>query len=44
MGFSLDEKHVRRTGLDYWAKVDLHVWDSLEELKQAAAPARSSGT
>ena len=29
---------VRRTGLDYWAKVDLHVWDSLEELKQAAAP------
>lgn len=38
LGFSLDEKHVRRTGLDYWAKVDLHVWDSLEELKQAAAP------
>ena len=35
LGFSLDEKHVRRTGLDYWAKVDLHVWDSLEELKQA---------
>lgn len=29
---------MRRTGLDYWAKVDLHVWDSLEELKQAAAP------
>ncbi len=38
LGFSLDEKHVRRTGLDYWAKVDLHVWDSLEELKQAADP------
>lgn len=36
LGFSLDEKHVRRTGLDYWAKVDLHVWDSLEELKQTA--------
>ena len=35
LGFSLDEKHVRRTGLDYWAKVDLHVWDSLEELKHA---------
>ena len=29
---------MRRTGLDYWAKVDLHVWDSLEELKQAADP------
>lgn len=26
LGFGLDEKYVRRTGLDYWAKVDLHVW------------------
>lgn len=38
LGFSLDEKHVRRTGLDYWANVDLHVWESLEDLKQAASP------
>lgn len=38
LGFSLDEKHVRRTGLDYWKHVDLHLWDSLEELEQAAAP------
>lgn len=38
LGFSLEEKHVRRTGLDYWEKVDLHVWDSLEELQQAASP------
>ena len=38
LGFSLDEKHVRRTGLDYWAKVDLCVWESLEELQQAADP------
>lgn len=44
LGFSLDEKHVRRTGLDYWAKVDLHVWDSLEELSRRQPPARSSGT
>lgn len=36
LGFSLDEKHVRRTGLDYWAKVDLRVWDSLEELREQA--------
>lgn len=26
LGFSLDEKHVRRAGLDYWPHVDLHVW------------------
>lgn len=38
LGFSLDEKHVRRTGLDYWKHVDLHLWDSLEELMQAAEP------
>lgn len=33
LGFSLDDKHVRRTGLDYWQDVDLHVWDSFEDLK-----------
>jgi tRNA (cytidine/uridine-2'-O-)-methyltransferase len=39
LGFSLDDKHVRRTGLDYWHQVDLRVWDSFEELQAAAAPA-----
>lgn len=38
LGFSLDEKHVRRTGLDYWPHVDLHLWDSLEDLEAAADP------
>ena len=38
LGFSLDEKHVRRTGLDYWAKVDLHVWDTIEDLQASAEP------
>lgn len=37
LGFSLDEKHVRRTGLDYWPHVDLHLWNSLEELEASAA-------
>lgn len=41
LGFSLDEKHVRRTGLDYWPHVDLHLWDSLEELEAAAEPGAS---
>ncbi len=27
LGFSLDEKSVRRSGLDYWNSVDLHLWD-----------------
>lgn len=39
LGFSLDEKHLRRTGLDYWKHVDLQLWDSLEDLRATAAPA-----
>ncbi len=38
LGFSLDEKHLRRTGLDYWHHVDLHLWDTLDELCAAADP------
>ncbi len=38
LGFSLEEKYVRRTGLDYWKHVNLQLWDSLEELEAAAAP------
>jgi len=26
LGFSLDDKHVRRAGLDYWPRVRLRVW------------------
>ncbi len=38
LGFSLEEKYVRRTGLDYWKHVPLQLWDSLEELEAAAEP------
>ena len=38
LGFSLDEKHLRRTGLDYWKHVDLKLWDNLDELRNAANP------
>ena len=31
IAFDIDEKAVRRAGLDYWHKLDLHVWDSVEE-------------
>jgi tRNA (cytidine/uridine-2'-O-)-methyltransferase len=36
LGFSLDDAQVRRAGLDYWAEVDLRVWDSLEALRESA--------
>jgi tRNA (cytidine/uridine-2'-O-)-methyltransferase len=38
LGFSLDDKYVRRTGLDYWSRVDLRLWDSFEDLTAAAEP------
>ena len=41
LGFSIDDRQLKRAGLDYWKEVDVHVWDSLEELRasaDAAAP------
>ena len=32
LGFSLDEKHLRRAGLDYWDKVHAATWASFGEL------------
>jgi tRNA (cytidine/uridine-2'-O-)-methyltransferase len=31
LGFELDEKHLRRAGLDYWKDLDLEVHDSYED-------------
>lgn len=33
LGFSLDEREVRRAGLDYWEHVDLRLWPSWEALE-----------
>lgn len=35
LGFSLDDKYVKRTGLDYWQEVDLYVWENFAELEAA---------
>lgn len=35
LGFSLDEKEVRRAGLDYWPRVDPRVWPSWEAFEAA---------
>jgi tRNA (cytidine/uridine-2'-O-)-methyltransferase len=36
LGFSLEDKQVRRAGLDYWKDVEVQVWDCLEDLQNAA--------
>jgi tRNA (cytidine/uridine-2'-O-)-methyltransferase len=38
LGFSLEDKYVRRTGLDYWQDVKLQVWKSFDELRASADP------
>jgi len=32
LGFSIDDRQLKRAGLDYWDSVDLHLWQSLDEL------------
>lgn len=32
LGFSLDNKHLKRAGLDYWDLLDIYYYDSFEEL------------
>jgi tRNA (cytidine/uridine-2'-O-)-methyltransferase len=31
LGFKIDDKHLKRAGLDYWGFVDLHVHNSWEQ-------------
>lgn len=35
LGFSIDDKQVKRAGLDYWKDVDLKTWESWEELAES---------
>src|SRR2546430_14695516 len=35
LGFSLEDRQLKRAGLDYWDDVDLKVWDSLDALLKA---------
>ena len=35
LGFSFEDRHLKRAGLDYWDEVDVRRWDSFAELKRA---------
>jgi tRNA (cytidine/uridine-2'-O-)-methyltransferase len=37
LGFSLDEREVKRAGLDYWEHVDLRVWPDWEAFEAQLA-------
>ena len=35
LGFSLDERQVKRAGLDYWPHIDLRVWPGWDAFERA---------
>ncbi|MCI5144203.1 MAG: tRNA (cytidine(34)-2'-O)-methyltransferase [Candidatus Electrothrix sp. AR3] len=35
LGFSTDDKHLKRAGLDYWPHVNIRYWSNFEEFLQA---------
>ncbi len=35
LGFSTDDRELKRAGLDYWKEVDLRTWDSFGELQRS---------
>lgn len=37
LGFSLDERQVRRAGLDYWKDVDLQLWENWDAFANSVA-------
>ena len=40
LGFRLDEKHLRRAGMDYWPLLDYEAVDSWEEIQQRLPDSR----
>jgi tRNA (cytidine/uridine-2'-O-)-methyltransferase len=40
LGFSLEDRQLRRAGMDYWRDVDVTLWENLEEF-ETKTPSRS---
>lgn len=38
LGFSVEDRYLKRAGLDYWHFVDIRYYDSFDEMKQAQEP------
>lgn len=35
LGFSVEDRYLKRAGLDYWDQVEVRIWDSFAELAEA---------
>ena len=40
LGFSLEDRQLKRAGLDYWDEVDLRIWDTFNQLQAQSSAAR----
>ena len=38
LGFSVDDRRLRRAGMDYWHQVDIQYWKSFAEFEAATQP------
>jgi tRNA (cytidine/uridine-2'-O-)-methyltransferase len=38
LGFSVDDRQLRRAGMDYWHQVDLQYWEDLNAFETATRP------
>jgi tRNA (cytidine/uridine-2'-O-)-methyltransferase len=38
LGFSIDDRTLKRAGLDYWKEVDVQLWDSFQDLRRSFEP------
>lgn len=38
LGFSLEDRQLKRAGLDYWDEVNVHLWKSFDDLQRAQQP------
>src|SRR5258708_33000765 len=39
LGFSLEDRQLKRAGLAYWDEVEVRIWNSFAQLQQAQLPA-----
>lgn len=35
LGFAIDDRTLKRAGLDYWKEVDVQLWDSFDDLRRS---------
>ena len=38
LGFSIDDRQLRRAGMDYWKNVDVKLWENFEEFELKCEP------